>query len=267
MRSPFLPLVVTISIVVWVAGFVQKFVGPTTTVGRLVGNLGWRYSPEDRTFAYVIGWIIVLALVFLLGVAVEMGAKRLAAGSDRCRSSPAFPWWAASTTPPSNWCRCSIGRDQADLQGMSVVYCVFGGDRGTAFLALLVSPQSYYRRRAGMQDRHHPHGTCSLWRRAVVCAGRLRLDADMSVDGLMSIYVSMGVTAPQFMQNAMKLPNTSSPMSSGTRDDGAKWQHRQRRDRAIAVTVTVPLRHCSRPEACRAAVHRLSVNSRRRSLR
>ena len=37
------------------------------------------------------------------------------------------------------------------------------------------------------------------------------LTADMSVEGLMSIYVSMGVTAPQYMKQAMVLPQSNAP--------------------------------------------------------
>ncbi|MHB8864832.1 MAG: DUF502 domain-containing protein, partial [Pirellulaceae bacterium] len=72
-----LPLVVTIVIVTWVAGFLQRFLGRGTPVGRLVRQLGWQFSPDDTMLAYVIGWVVVLGLVFLLGVAVETGARRL----------------------------------------------------------------------------------------------------------------------------------------------------------------------------------------------
>lgn len=209
-----LPLVVTISIVVWVAGFVQKFVGPTTTVGRLVGNLGWRYSPDDRTFAYVIGWVIVLVLVFLLGVAVEMGAKRLLQSlTDAILTR--VPVVGGIYNTSKQLVSMLDRQDQADLKGMSVVYCVFGGDRGTAFLALLVSPQSYF-----VEGREYkivivPTAPVPFGGGLLFVPADCVLDANMSVDGLMSIYVSMGVTAPQFMQSAMKLPNKGSAEEQG----------------------------------------------------
>ena len=88
---------------------------------------------------------------------------------------------------------------------MSVVYCIFGGDRGTAFLALLVSPQIYV-----INGREYkivivptapvPFGGGLLFV-PIECVHA----ADMSVDGLMSIYVSMGVTAPQFMHRRSRL--------------------------------------------------------------
>jgi uncharacterized membrane protein len=203
-----LPLVVTISIVVWVTGFVQKYVGPTTTVGRLVGSLGWRYSPDDRTFAYVIGWIIVLALVFLLGVAVEMGAKRLVqALTDAILTR--VPVVGGIYNTSKQLVSMLDRQDQADLQGMSVVYCVFGGDHGTSFLALLVSPQTYFVGGRACKIVIIPTAPVPFGGGLVFVPVDCVLDADMSVDGLMSIYVSMGVTAPQFMRNALQPPNTA----------------------------------------------------------
>lgn len=209
-----LPLVVTISVVVWVAGFVQKFVGPTTTVGRLVGTLGWRYAPDDRTFAYVIGWIIVLAFVFLLGVAVEMGARRLLQSlTDAILTR--VPVVGSIYNTSKQLVSMLDRQDQADLQGMSVVYCIFGGDRGTAFLALLVSPQSYFVGGRECKIVIVPTAPVPFGGGLLFVPADSIQNADMSVDGLMSIYVSMGVTAPQFMQSALKQPELKPSVEKG----------------------------------------------------
>jgi uncharacterized membrane protein len=201
-----LPLVVTIAIVVWVAGFVQRYVGPATPVGRRVGGLGWRYAPDDKTLAYVIGWVIVLALVFLLGVAVEMGAKRLLqALTDAVLTR--VPVVGSIYNTSKQLVSMLDKQDQADLQGMSVVYCVFGGDRGTTFLALLVSPQTYFVNGRACKIVIVPTAPVPFGGGLLFVPVDCIFDADMSVDGLMSIYVSMGVTAPQFMQSAMAAPN------------------------------------------------------------
>jgi len=198
-----LPLVVTFAIVVWVAGFLQRFLGPETLVGRLVRNLGWQFSPEDKTLAYLIGWAVVLACVFLLGVAVETGARRLLQTlTDAVLNR--VPVVGGIYNTSKQLVSMLDRQDQADLQGMSVVYCIFGGDHGTAFLALLVSPQVYV-----LDGREYkivivptapvPFGGGLLF----VPSDCIRA-ADMSVDGLMSIYVSMGVTAPQFMRPTLQ---------------------------------------------------------------
>ncbi len=198
-----LPVVVTIAVVIWVADFLQRFLGPDTPIGRLVGNLGWRFSQEDKTLAYLIGWAVVLGLVFLLGVAVETGAKRLVqAITDAVLNR--VPVVGSIYNTSKQLVSMLDRQDQADLQGMSVVYCVFGGERGLAFLALLVSPQIYIVDGRECQIVIVPTAPVPFGGGLLLVPTECIRAADMSVDGLMSIYVSMGVTAPQFMQPTIK---------------------------------------------------------------
>ena len=70
---------------------------------------------------------------------------------------------------------------------------------GLAFLALLVSPQIYV-----IDGREYkivivPTAPVPFGGGLLFVPTECVRAADMSVEGLMSIYVSMGVTAPQFM--------------------------------------------------------------------
>src|ERR1700693_5823417 len=71
-----LPLAITVAIVIWVADFVRRFVGPDTAGGGGLRRLGLRFASDDA-IAYAIGAVIVLACVFALGVAAESGARNL----------------------------------------------------------------------------------------------------------------------------------------------------------------------------------------------
>ncbi|NLX55422.1 MAG: DUF502 domain-containing protein [Planctomycetaceae bacterium] len=194
-----LPLVVTIAIVIWVAGFLQRFLGQDTPIGRIVRNLGWQFSPEDKTLAYIIGWAVVLGLVFLLGVAVEMGARRLIQSlTDAVLNR--VPVVGGIYNTSKQLVSMLDRQDQADLKGMSVVYCIFGGSQGTAFLALLVSPQIYTIDGRDYQIVIVPTAPVPFGGGLLFVPTDCIRDANMSVDGLMSIYVSMGVTAPQFVR-------------------------------------------------------------------
>ncbi len=90
-----------------------------------------------------------------------------------------------------------------DLKGMSVVYCVFGAETGAVFLALLPTPERF---RIGEIDYHAiiipsapvPVGGSLLF----VPAASVR-PAGITVDAFMSVYVSMGVTGPQFLRPAI----------------------------------------------------------------
>jgi uncharacterized membrane protein len=198
-----LPLVVTIAIVIWVAGFLQRFLGLDTPVGRVVRNLGWQFSSEDKTLAYIIGWAVVLGLVFLLGVAVETGARRLVqALTDAVLNR--VPVVGSIYNTSKQLVSMLDRQDHADLHGMSVVFCIFGGEQGVGFLALLVSPQVYTIRGRDCQIVIVPTAPVPFGGGLLFVPTECVQAADMSVDGLMSIYVSMGVTAPQFMKHSIK---------------------------------------------------------------
>src|SRR5262245_30133891 len=71
-----LPVVLTVGVVVWVAGFLQRFLGPDTLFGRALVSLGLSLG-SDMLVAYVLGWVFVLAAILLLGLVVQLGARRL----------------------------------------------------------------------------------------------------------------------------------------------------------------------------------------------
>ena len=119
-----LPLVVTVAIVIWVAGFLEGFVGPQTRIGSAVHRLGFSFASED-TLAYIIGWVFVLGLVFLLGVAVEAGAKRI---TQRVVDAVLnrVPLINGIYNTSKQLVSMLDKQEQADLKGMSVVFCLFG---------------------------------------------------------------------------------------------------------------------------------------------
>jgi uncharacterized membrane protein len=194
-----LPLVVTIAIVIWLAAFVHRYLGPSTPVGRVVRSLGYRFSAEDMTLAYLIGWVVVLALVFLLGVAVEAGARRfLQSTTDAVLNR--VPVVGSIYNTSKQLISMLDRQDTADLKGMSVVYVAFGTERGAGFLALLVSPQTYDVQGRACQIVMVPTAPVPFGGALLLVPADCVQSAEMSVDGLMSIYVSMGVSAPQFMK-------------------------------------------------------------------
>ena len=69
-----LPVVVTAAVVIWVAGFLQRFIGPNAPLGRLLRAVGLGFS-SDTTMAYIIGWALVLLVIMVVGMFVEAGAR------------------------------------------------------------------------------------------------------------------------------------------------------------------------------------------------
>ncbi|MFO7904987.1 MAG: DUF502 domain-containing protein [Planctomycetota bacterium] len=194
-----LPLVITVAVVIWIVGFLQRYLGPQTTIGTWVRYLGLRFPTDNGTLTYVVGWLIVLSVVFLLGVAVQAGARRLIQSlTDRLLER--IPVVGSIYNTSKQVVTMLDRQDQADLEGMSVVYCIFGGEHGAGVLALLVSPRTYHIAGKDYNIVIIPTAPVPFGGALLFVPTETVIDAEMSVDGLMSTYVSMGVTAPQYMK-------------------------------------------------------------------
>ena len=194
-----LPLMITAAAVIWVAGYVSALLGPNAVLGKALQSLGLQFARDSTpALAYLFGWVFVLGFIFLLGVLVEMGAKRLVQGSlDGLAQRVPLLGGVYGTA------RQLVGmlgkKDDADLKGMSVVYCIFGQDNGAAFLALLPTPEKF---RIGEVDYHAiilPSAPVPVGGSLIFVPTSSVQRANISVDALMSVYVSMGVTGPQFL--------------------------------------------------------------------
>ncbi len=193
-----LPLVVTVAVVVWVTGFVNGFVGPNTFLGSRLQTVGLKFV-QHPAMAYGIGWAVVLGCVFLLGVLVETGARRIISRlvDGLFKRIPLIG--SVYDTSKRVVDMLDKGQDGAELKGMSVVFCRFGSEGGAGILALLVSPQVFRIHGRDYQVVIVPTAPVPVGGGLLFVPAEHVLPADMSVDGLMSIYVSMGVTTAQFL--------------------------------------------------------------------
>ncbi len=192
-----LPVVITGLVVIWVAGFVQELIGPTTVLGRALRGLGLQFA-NNETIAYLIGWGLVLCLVFALGVLIEMGAKRLIQRiADAILNR--VPVIGSIYTTSRQLVDMLDKKDEADLKGMKAVFCFFGKENPTGVLALLTSPEIFHVEGGQYHAVIIPTAPVPVGGGLLFVPVNSVKPAEMSVEGLMSIYVSMGVTAPQFM--------------------------------------------------------------------
>jgi uncharacterized membrane protein len=206
-----LPLVITVAVVIWAAGFLGNFLGPKAVLGQLLRRLGLPLVSSEA-FAYIVGWVVVLAVVFGLGVVVRMGAKQFL--EDRMDAvARRMPLVGGVYGTIRQLVGMMDRSGSSDLKGMSVVFCVFGKDTAPAFLALLPTPECF---RIGETDYHIviipsaplPMGGSMLF--VPVTAVR---PANLTVDAFMSIYVSMGVSGPQFLK--CQMASVRSPLPPG----------------------------------------------------
>ena len=191
-----LPVVLTVSVIVWVARLVDQFVGPGSVVGRLLVSIGLTVV-ETRMVAYAIGIGVVLCTIYVLGLFTETGfQRRLQAFMDS--GLRRVPLIGSVYDLAHRFVGMLDRKEQADLQSMRPVWCFFGGEGGAAVLALLPTPEPIM---LGGQQCHVvlvPTAPVPFGGGLFFVPVEWIKPASFGVEGLTSIYVSMGISAPQY---------------------------------------------------------------------
>ena len=192
-----LPAVITVAVVVWVAGFLQKLLGPDTLIGGAIRGLGLGLVSNDAV-AYVLGVVLVLVGVFAVGVAVESGARNLL---QRMLDAvlQRIPIVGNVYGTSKQLVAMLDKKDDANLKGAKAVFCVFGKENGAGVLAILVSPERFRINGREYQIVIIPTAPVPIGGGLLFMPTEMVQHTDVSVEALMSIYVSMGITAPQFL--------------------------------------------------------------------
>jgi uncharacterized membrane protein len=195
-----LPLVVTITVIVWVGTFIYGYFGPGSAIGRILISIGFNFS-NSPVAAYALGAVVVVGLVYLLGLSVESSVQsRVRQLIDSLMER--IPLVGNLYDVTKRFVSIVDRKKEDGLKSMSPVWCFFGGEGGAAVLGLLPMPRPIV---IGEQQYHVvlvpsapvPVGGCLVY----VPVEWVK-PADFGVEALMSIYVSMGVTSPQTVASA-----------------------------------------------------------------
>ena len=190
-----LPLAATVAIFVWAARLAANYLGPYSLIGRALSSIGLGLG-RSEVFAYTIGVAAVLLAIFVLGIVVQTRLRRVFAWATDSfvRRSPVV---RGVYDTVSKFVSLLGQDDPAGTRSMSPVWLHFGGVGGVAVLGLLSTPEPI---RLGEIDYY-----AVLVPTAPVPVGGGLLyvpvdwvkPAEVGVDGLTSIYVSMGITSRQ----------------------------------------------------------------------
>jgi uncharacterized membrane protein len=192
-----LPLLLTIAVIVFTARLLYGWVGPGSLVGDLLTLLGFGINSSEFV-SYLLGIVFTLAALYAFGLLVEHGLQRGLAGAVQAMLRH-IPVVRSVYDMIQRFVQMLSTRDEDGLNAMSPVWCHFGGVGGAAVLALLSCPEVI---RIGERDYH-----AVLVPTAPVPVGGgllyLPVDwvtpADIGVEALTSLYVSMGVTSPKYL--------------------------------------------------------------------
>jgi len=193
-----LPLAVTIAVIVWVGTFIYAYLGPDSAIGRILISIGFGFS-NSPVIAYALGAVVVVGLIFLLGLLVE---SRLESRVRHLIDSlmQRIPFVGNLYDVSKRFVAIMDRKDQDGLKSMSPVWCFFGGDGGAAVLGLLPMPKPII---IG-GERYHvilvPSAPVPVGGALIYVPADWVKPANIGVEALMSIYVSMGVASPQVVE-------------------------------------------------------------------
>ena len=195
-----LPLALTIFAIAWLAEIIHRFLGPRSDFGKLLEKIGLNFFTSE-IIAYIFGVIVIFAVIFLLGVFVEAGMKsRIYRLVEYLFNQVPLVRTVYNTL--NRVTKMFDPSGQKELKSMNAVICHFGGDRdGTAVLALLTTPESielngrdYYA--VMIPTAPVPFGGAILY----VPVEWVEM-ADFDFNGLLNIYMSMGITSPDYFRH------------------------------------------------------------------
>jgi uncharacterized membrane protein len=207
-----LPLAATVAIFAWAVDLLMRWIGPQSAVGSLLAAIGLSVTGSEL-ISYVMGVALLFGVVFALGLLIETNLQRgLAAAVNALVKR--IPLVGAVYEMLQRMVALFKQRDADGLHSMRPVWCHFGGTGGAAALALLSGSEAVQigalRYLAVLiPTAPVPIGGGLLW-----VPEDWITPADVGIEAVTSIYVSMGVTAAQYMPAAPRAvrddpPNTT----------------------------------------------------------
>ncbi len=195
------PVILTIILLQWLAGYVTAALGPNTLIGGALARAGMLVTRTPE-LAFITGIGVAVLIVWALGLLVQTQARaRLEGGLDTLLGR--LPIIGSFYRPMAQMIRMIGGTPGGGMEGMAVVSVSFGA--GTEILGLLAAPQLFDigdgpRYLVMLPTAPVPVGGALLF----IEASRVRHVPSLGVDDLAKFYVSMGTIAPAGMSTPTK---------------------------------------------------------------
>jgi uncharacterized membrane protein len=193
-----LPLAATVFVFWWAATTLIRWLGPESAIGSVLVRVGLGVTGSEIV-GYLLGVALIVGVIFLLGLLVEAGLQRGLASvfNSLVRRIPLV-------RTVYDFSHKMVGlfaqRDEEGLRTMRAVWCHFGGVGGAAVLALLSTPQAVQ-----IGERRYlavlvPTAPVPVGGGLIYVPEDWVTPAEVGMEALTSIYVSMGVTSPQHLK-------------------------------------------------------------------
>jgi uncharacterized membrane protein len=200
-----LPLAATLLIFAWAAGILIRWLGPDSAVGRLLLSIGLGVGASE-VVGYAIGVAIVAAVIFGLGLLVEAGLQRgLATLVNGLLLRIPVVGAVYDLMKRMVGLLRTHDADGNSLKSMSAVWCHFGGPQpegNSVALALLSSDVPVLVNGQRCLAVLIPTAPVPVGGGLLYVPEHWVTPADVGVEAVTSIYVSMGLTSPQYLPRA-----------------------------------------------------------------
>jgi len=194
-----LPLLATAILLIFAAKIAIEWLGPSSGFGRILIAMGLGVTGSEWA-GYAIGLALVCGLIFGLGFAVEKGLQKWFHSLVDALVGR-IPVVRTVYETIRQFLNLVARKDNNEaLNSMQPVWCQFGGKGGVTALALLSSSQPVYINNQLFYAVIIPTAPVPIGGGLLFVPVEWVANAELGMDALTSIYVSMGVTAPQFIK-------------------------------------------------------------------
>jgi uncharacterized membrane protein len=197
-----LPVAATFLVVGWALSMLLTFLGPGSEVGSVIASLGLGVT-GSALMGYLMGLGLIAVFLVALGAVVERGLQRgVARLFDRLlRRIPVIRTvWDLALRITG----LLQQREDQQARSMDPVWCTFGGPDaagrgGASVLALLSSPEPVMVQGRACLAVLVPTAPIPVGGGLLFVPQEWVTPAELGAEALTSIYVSMGVTAPEHL--------------------------------------------------------------------
>ena len=196
-----LPLAATVAVVLWVLRTLRDWLGPDSLVGRQLVRLGLGAS-ESELLSWLVGLGMVALAVYGLGLLVQ---TRLSRWASRALDSVLgrIPLVRNIYDLVRKFTDLLQQRDESATRSMSPVWLHFGGrGHGAAVLGLLSTAEPVSMNGEAYLGVIVPTAPVPVGGALVYVPQAWVEPAQLGMEALTSIYVSMGVTSAQHLRKA-----------------------------------------------------------------
>ena len=197
-----LPLLLTLALILWAGSLLNRFIGPASLIGQLFQVLGTPFA-HNAYVAYFFGTLLLFGLVFLLGLGIQAGMKGPLIRLIN-RALHRLPLFGRLYSLADRFVSLLDQKESTDIAAMSPVWCFFGGD-GVAVLALMPNPEPVSLNGKDYYAVLVPTAPVPFGGGLLYVPGDWVRPANIGVEKLTSIYVSMGLTPPPALQQQAKI--------------------------------------------------------------